>query len=107
VRALVSKTGLDATAGDLRRAITDQWFVDGLQRSVRDRTITFPVLFQLGFAKPGPGASRAKTRALPRTKATDRVRWFTPDEIEGMRASIHEDHAVIIDQALERLRPRY
>lgn len=107
VRALVSKTGIDMTAGDLRRAITDQWFVDGLQRSVRDRTITFPVLFQLGFAKPGPGASRAKTRALPRTKATDRVRWFTPDEIEGMRASIHEDHAVIIDQALERLRPRY
>ena len=107
VRALVAKTGLDMTAGDLRRAITDQWFIDGLQRSVRDRTITFPVLFQLGFAKPGPGASRAKTRALPRTRASDRVRWFTPDEIEGMRASIHEDHAVIIDQALERLRPRY
>lgn len=107
VRALVTKTGLDMTAGDLRRAITDQWFVDGLQRSVRDRTITFPVLFQLGFAKPGPGASRAKTRALPRTRATERVHWFTPDDIENMRASIHEDHAVIVDQALERLRPRY
>lgn len=107
VRALVEKTGIDMTAGDLRRAIVDQWFVDGLQRSIRDRTITFPVLFQLGLGKPGPNASRAKARALPRTRATDRVRWFTPDEIEGMRASIHEDHAVIIDQALERLRPRY
>ena len=107
VRALVTKTGIDMTAGDLRRSIVDQWFVDGLQRSVRDRTITFPVLFQLGLAKPGPGASRAKARALPRTKASDRVRWFTVDEIEGMRTSIHEDHAVIIDQALERLRPRY
>lgn len=107
IRALVSKTSIDITAGDLRRAIADQWFIDGLQRSVRDRTITFPVLFQLGQGKPGPGASRAKARALPRTKASDRIRWFTPDEIEGMRTSIHEDHAVIIDQALERLRPRY
>lgn len=107
VRALVEKTGIDMTAGDLRRAIVDQWFIDGLRRSIRDRTITFPVLFQLGLAKPGPGASRAKARALPRTRASDRVRWFTPDEIENMRTSIHEDHAVIIDQALERLRPRY
>jgi bifunctional NMN adenylyltransferase/nudix hydrolase len=107
VRALASKTGIDMTAGDMRRAIVDQWFVDGPRRSVRDRTITFPVLFQLGPGRPGPGASRAKARALPRTRATERVRWFTPDEIEGMRASIHEDHAVIVDQALERLRPRY
>lgn len=107
LRALTGKTGIDMTASDLRRAIVDQWFIDALQRSVRDRTITFPVLFQLGLGKPGPGASRAKARALPRTKATNRVRWFTPDEIEDMRASIHEDHAVIIDQALERLRPRY
>ena len=107
IRALVTKTSIDMTVGDLRRAVVDQWFVDGLQRSIRDRTITFPVLFQLGLGRPGPNASRAKARALPRTKGTDRVRWFTPDEIEGMRTSIHEDHAVIIDQALERLRPRF
>lgn len=107
VRALTEKTGIDMTASDLRRAIVDQWFIDSLQRSVRDRTITFPVLFQLGMGKPGPNASRAKARALPRTRATPRVAWFTPDEIEGMRALIHEDHAVIIDQALQRLRPRY
>lgn len=107
VRALVSKTGIDMTASDLRRSIIDQWFEDGVQRSVRDRTITFPVLFQFGPAKPGPGGSRAKARALPRTRASERVRWFTPDEIEGLRTSIHEDHAVIIDKALARLRPRY
>jgi bifunctional NMN adenylyltransferase/nudix hydrolase len=107
IRALVTKTSIDMTVGDLRRAVVDQWFVDGLQRSIRDRTITFPVLFQLGLGKPGPNASRAKARALPRTKGTDRVQWFTPDQIEGMRTSIHEDHAVIIDQALERLRPRF
>lgn len=107
VRALVDKTGIDMTAGDLRRAIVDQWCEDSLQRSVRDRTLTHPVLFQLGPAKPGPGGSRARARALPRTRASDRVRWFTPDEIEGMRTMIHEDHAVIIDKALARLRPRY
>lgn len=107
IRALTTKTGIDMTAGDLRRAIADQWFLDALHRSIRDRTITFATLFQLTPGKPAPGASRAKARALPRTKASDRVQWFTPDEIEGMRTSIHEDHAVIVDQALERLRPRY
>jgi bifunctional NMN adenylyltransferase/nudix hydrolase len=107
IRAVTDKTGIDVTAGDLRRAIVDQWFVDTLKRSVRERTITFPVLIQLGLGRPGANVSRAKARALPRTKGTDRVAWFTPDEIEGMRSSIHEDHAVIVDQALQRLRRRF
>lgn len=108
IRGLIEKTSIDVTAGDLRRSVVDQWFLDGIQRSIRERTITFPVLIQLGLHAKGRNASeRFKSRMLPRTKASQRVRWFTPDEIEGMRNVIHEDHAVIIDQALERLRPRY
>jgi len=108
IRGVVQKTGIDMTAGDLRQSIVDQWFMDQVQRSIRERTISFPVLFQLGMhAKGRTAADRMKSRMLPRTKATPRVGWFTPDEIEAMRHLIHEDHAIIIDQALERLRPRF
>lgn len=108
IRGVVEKTGIDMTAGDLRHSIVDQWIMDQVQRSIRGRTIGMPVLFQIGLhAKGRTAAERMKSRMLPRTKASPRVAWFTPDEIEGMRHLIHEDHAVIIDQALERLRPRY
>lgn len=108
IRGLVEKTSIDLTAGDLRQAIVAQWFIDSIHRSIRERTISFPVLFQLGLhAKGRTAADRLKARMLPRTRASSRVGWFTPDEIESMRHLIHEDHAIIIDQALERLQPRF
>jgi bifunctional NMN adenylyltransferase/nudix hydrolase len=108
IRGLIEKTSIDLTAGDLRQAVVDQWFIDSIHRSIRERTISFPVLFQLGLhAKGRTAGDRLKARMLPRTKASARVGWFTPDEIETMRDQIHEDHAIIIDQALERLQPRF
>src|SRR3546814_16453497 len=82
-----------------------------LWRSTRGRTITFASIFHL---KPTPRgktpAERRKSMALPYVKGMDDAEladWKTFDDVRAMRSSIFEDHALLIDRALERLDLRY
>src|SRR3546814_17529010 len=82
-------------------------FEDNPWRSTRGRTITFASIFHL---KPTPRgktpAERRKSMALPYVKGMDDAEladWKTFDEVRAMRSSIFEDHAILIDRALEQI----
>jgi bifunctional NMN adenylyltransferase/nudix hydrolase len=107
IRHAIAKTSIDMTSTALRAAMVDTWYMDSTTRSIRDRTISFPVLFHLQPTPKGSTAvQRRRSMAFPRVAATGRCGFKTFEEIERMRPLIHEDHAIIIDQALERLGTR-
>ena len=104
---LTEETGIDVSRTVLRNAYVDTFFMDNPWRSTRGRTITFASIFHL---KPTPRGrtpeERRKSMALPFVRGmddADRAAWKTFDEIRGMRSELFEDHAIIIDKALERL----
>lgn len=107
IREATEETGIDVSKTVLRNALVDTFFEDNPWRSTRGRTITFASIFHL---KPTPRgktpAERRKSMALPFVKGMDDAEladWVTFDEVRAMRSSIFEDHAILIDRALERL----
>src|SRR3546814_433476 len=107
IREATEETGIDVSKTVLRNALVDTFFEDNPWRSTRGRTITFASIFHL---KPTPRgktpAERRKSMALPYVKGMDDAEladWKTFDEVRAMRSSIFEDHAILIDRALERL----
>jgi bifunctional NMN adenylyltransferase/nudix hydrolase len=110
VRHAIEKTGLDMPASQLASCLVDSWYMDDPWRSTRERTISFPSLFEIAPLPRGrTPTERRRSTALVRVRASDDVAWMTTAEIEEIRSEIFEDHAIIIDQGLERLalhRPR-
>ena len=107
IREATEETGISVSRTVLRNALVDTFYMDDPWRSTRGRTITFASIFQL---KPTPKgktpAERRKSMALPRVRGMDDAEladWKTFDEIREMRSLLFEDHAIIIDKALERL----
>lgn len=104
MRIAIVSTGIDVSETQLRKAHRDTWFRSDAYRTTRGRTITFPSAFLLTPTPRGRTPDeRRKSMALPRLRAADDVGFFTFDEVRKMRSLIHADHAIIIDQALERL----
>lgn len=104
MRVAIARTGIDVSETVLRRALKDSWTRTDPYRSTKGRTIAFPSVFQLTPTPKGrTPEERRKSMALPRLRASDDVGFFTFDEVRRMRSEIYADHAIIIDQALERL----
>jgi bifunctional NMN adenylyltransferase/nudix hydrolase len=104
IRIAIVSTGVDLSETRMRKAHRDTWFRSDAYRTTRGRTITFPSAFLLTPTPRGrTPEERRRSMALPRLRASDDVGFFTFDEVRRMRSSIHADHAIIIDQALERL----
>lgn len=102
--ALGRSTGLDLSETQLRKAHRDTWFRSDPYRTTRGREMLFPSLFHLVPTPRGKTPDeRRKSMALPRVKASDNICFFTFDEVRRMRSEIYADHAIVIDQALERL----
>lgn len=107
IREATEETGIDVSKTVLRKSIVDTFFDDDPWRSTGGRRITFVTIMHL---KPTPRgktpAERRKSMALPFVKGMDDAElaaWKTFDEVRAMRSSIFENHAILIDQALERL----
>lgn len=104
MRLVGARTGLDVSATQLRKAYRDTWMRTDPYRTTRGREILMPSVFLLTPTPRGRDAEeRRRSMALPRVKAGGDVRFFTFDEIRRMRPEIYADHAIVIDQALERL----
>jgi bifunctional NMN adenylyltransferase/nudix hydrolase len=110
VEALIEETRIDLSRSRLVESLVETWVEDEPFRSTRGRTITHVHLFHL---RPRPqghtAAERHASLAHPRVKGVDgthEARWFAFTEIEAMREQLLEDHAVIINKALDRLAGR-
>lgn len=108
MRLAVERTGVDVSATTLRKAMRDRWTMSDPHRTTGVRTIGLATAFRLTPTPSGrTPQERRKSMALPRTRASDDVAWFSFDEVRTRRSEIHADHAIVIDQALERLGVRY
>lgn len=104
MRIAAARTGIDVTATQMRRAHRDTWTRTDPYRTTRGREILFPSAFLLTPTPRGRDVEeRRRSMALPRLRASADVGFFTFDEIRHMRTEIYADHAIVIDQALERL----
>lgn len=104
MRLAFERTGLDVSETVLRKALKDSWTRTDPHRTAWGRTIAFPSVFLLEPVPKGrTPEERRKSMALPRVRASDDTAFFTFDEVRRMRSEIYADHAIIIDQALERL----
>jgi len=104
VRIAIARTGIDLSETALRRALRDSWTRTDPHRTTKGRTIAFPSVFLLTPTPRGQTIEqRRKSMALPRVRASADVGFFTFDEVRLMRSEIYADHAIIIDQAMERL----
>lgn len=104
LKHLVKKTSIDLTITELRRSVTETWIKDDPKRSAYGRRLSIPVLIRLDPIPRGKTPSeRRKSVALPRVRASEDTHWFTFQEVREIRDQIMEDHAVIIDQAVDRL----
>jgi len=106
IRGATEKVGLDASRNQMRQAFVDTFVQDDPYRSTRGRTISIVSIFRFKPVPKGRTAEeRRRSMSLPRVRglSTGTSAWLTPDEIHAMRSSIFEDHAIIIDKALERL----
>lgn len=107
MRLVFDRTRLDVSETVLRKALKDSWTRTDPHRTTKGRTIAFPSVFQLTPAPKGKThEERRKSMALPRVRADGNTMFFTFDEVRKMRSNIYADHAIIIDQALERLGAR-
>lgn len=104
MRITLERTGIDVSETVLRKALKDSWTRTDPHRTAWGRTIAFPSVFLLEPVPKGrTPEERRKSMALPRVRASDDTAFFTFDEVRRMRSEIYADHAIIIDQALERL----
>ena len=104
IRIALEKTGIDVSETVLRKALKDGWTRTDPHRTTRGRTIAFPSVYHLTPTPKGRTVEeRRRSMALPRLRAADDVGFFTFDQVRRMRQEIYADHAIIIDQALERL----
>ena len=104
MRIAIERTSIDVSDTVLRKALRDSWTRTDPYRSTKGRTICFPSVFLLTPTPRGrTPEERRRSMALPRVRASDDTGFFTFDEVRKMRSEIHADHAIIIDQALERL----
>lgn len=105
--ALIEETRIDLSRSRLSAALVETWVEDEPFRSTRGRTITHVHLFHLRPRAQGrTAAERHTSLAHPRVKGGDEAReagWFAFTEVDAMREQLFEDHAVIIDKALDRL----
>ena len=107
VEALIEETRIDLSRSRLVEALVGTWVEDEPFRSTRGRTIMHVHLFHL---RPRPqgrtAAERHASLAHPHVRGKEgshEARWFTFTETEAMREQLVEDHAVIINKALDRL----
>jgi bifunctional NMN adenylyltransferase/nudix hydrolase len=107
IEALIQETRIDLSRSRLVESLIETWVEDEPFRSTRGRTITHVHLFHL---RPRPqgrtAAERHASLAHPRVRGKEgshEARWFAFTEIEAMREHLVEDHAVIINKALDRL----
>jgi bifunctional NMN adenylyltransferase/nudix hydrolase len=104
MRIAIERTSLDVSRTVLRKALRDTWTRTDPFRTTKSRTITFPSVFQLTPTPSGRTAEeRRRSMALPRIRASDDTAFLTFDEVRSRRSEIFADHAIIVDQALERL----
>lgn len=100
---------LDVSRQTLANAFVGMFVQDDPYRSTRGRTITFAHVFRLVMkAKGRTAAERHASLKPPRVKGGDDAElagWFEIDEVRAMRAQIFEDHAIMIDKALDMLAP--
>ncbi len=104
IRIAIEKTSIDVSETMLRKSLRDSWTMTDPYRTTRGRTISLPSVFHLNPTPRGKTPEeRRKSMALPRLRADGNNGFFTFDEVRKMRPKIYADHAIIIDQALERL----
>jgi bifunctional NMN adenylyltransferase/nudix hydrolase len=102
IRIAREKTDLDVSDSVLKRSLKSSWTRTDPYRVSRGRVIAFPSVIHLTpVPKGATPEARRKSMALPRVKKNSQ--YFTFDEVFQMRSEIYADHAIIIDQALERL----
>lgn len=102
LRIARDKTGINVSDSVLKRSLKNSWTRTDPYRVSRGRVFAFPSAFHLTPVPKGSNPEeRRKSMALPRVKKDSQ--YFTFDEVFQMRSQIYADHAIIIDQALERL----
>ncbi|WP_144259507.1 bifunctional nicotinamide-nucleotide adenylyltransferase/Nudix hydroxylase [Methylocystis sp. ATCC 49242] len=91
IRELREETRLKIPAAVLRGSIRGEKVFDYPERSLRGRTITHAFYFEFPSGEL-PGVRGADDAA--------RARWIPVSEIQGMRASLFEDHFFILEHFL-------